>query len=186
MSEDTTTTTTDASSEQPLEPAPTPPAAPAADTPHTFDADYVAKLRAESAKYRTQAKANAEAAKRLAEIEESTKTEAQKQAEQFAKLQQENERLHAQMLKAQVAADKGVPADLLSGSTEEELAAAADRLLAFRGAVPPAEYGRETDTAPTKKSKQLTKADLARMTPQQINDALEAGLLDDLNAGRTK
>ena len=184
MSDDTTTTT-DVSSEQKLEPAPTPPAAPAADTPHTFDADYVAKLRAESAKYRTQAKANAEAAKRLAEIEESTKTEAQKQAEQLDQLRQENERLQSEMLKAQVAADKGVPADLLAGSTEEELLASAERLLAFRGPAQPAEYGRSTD-APITKPKQLTKADLARMSPEQITEAEAAGLFDDLKAGRTR
>ena len=183
MSDDTTTNDS-APAEQPLEPAPTPAPAPAAEAKQqSFDADYVAKIRAEAAKYRTEAKANAEAAKRLAEIEESNKTEAQKQAEQLAKLQQENERLQAQMLKAQVAAEKGVPADLLAGSTEEELLASADRLLAFRGPSQPAEYGRATD-APSTKPKQLTKADLARMSPEQIVEAEAAGLFDDLKAGR--
>ena len=186
MSDDTTTTEQSAPAEQPLEPAPTTAPAPAAgDKQQTFDADYVAKLRAEAAKHRTEAKANAEAAKRLAEIEESTKTEAQKQAEHLAKLQQENERLQAQMLKAQVAADKGVPADLLAGSTEDELVASAERLIAFRGPQQ-ADYGRSTDTPSVRKPKQLTKADLARMSPQQINDALEAGLFEDLNAGRVR
>ena len=98
-------------------------------------------LRKEAAKYRTQAKANAEAAKRLAEIEEASKTAEQKQAETLANLQAENARLMAESLKAQVAAAKGVPADLLAGTTEDELNAAADRLLAFKGEQPPADFG---------------------------------------------
>lgn len=47
----------------------------------TFDADYVAKLRKEAAKYRTEAKANADAATRLAEIEDAQKTVEQRAAE---------------------------------------------------------------------------------------------------------
>ncbi len=37
------------------------------------------------------------------------------------------------VLKADVAAAKGVPAKLLTGSTQEELEAAADELIEFRG-----------------------------------------------------
>jgi hypothetical protein len=55
----------------------------------TFDADYVKKLRDEAAKYRTEAKTNSEAAKRLAEIEDSQKTEAEKTAERIAKAEAE-------------------------------------------------------------------------------------------------
>lgn len=188
MSETDAPTTLDVT---PATPEQQPQPAPEATTPQpsgdprqqTFDADYVAKLRAESAKYRTEAKANAEAAKRLAEIEDAQKTEAQKAAEQLQALQQENARLQAEALKAQVAATKGVPADLLSGATEDELNAAADRLLAFRGAPQTAEYGRTTNNP--KAPKQLTKADLANMSPQEIVDADKAGLLDDVKAGRT-
>lgn len=107
-----------------------------------FDADYVAKLRAENAKYRTQAKDNAAAAQRLAEIEEANKTEAQKQAEALQKLQQENEQLKLASLKAQVAAAKNIPDPaLLVGSTAEELEAHADKLLAFKGQTPPPDFG---------------------------------------------
>lgn len=131
-------------SDEPIAPAPEQqpqPAPEATPEPQTFDADYVANLRKEAAKYRTQAKANAEAAKRLAEIEEASKTAEQKQAETLANLQAENARLMAESLKAQVAAAKGVPADLLAGTTEDELNAAADRLLAFKGEQPPADFG---------------------------------------------
>lgn len=44
----------------------------------TFDADYVEKLRKEAARYRTEAKANADAAKRLADLEEQSKSETEK------------------------------------------------------------------------------------------------------------
>ena len=50
----------------------------------TFDADYVEKLRKEAARYRTEAKANADAAKKLADIEEAQKTAEQKAAERLA------------------------------------------------------------------------------------------------------
>jgi len=126
-------------SEQPPQPAPT--EAPTTPEPKTFDADYVDKLRREAAKYRTDAKANAAAAARLAEIEEANKTAEQKQAEALANLQAENARLQADMVRARVAAAKGVPADLLAGTTEDELNAAADRLLAFKGETPPADFG---------------------------------------------
>lgn len=35
--------------------------------------------------------------------------------------------------RAEVAAEKGIPAELLSGSTREELEASADALIAFKG-----------------------------------------------------
>lgn len=108
----------------------------------TFDADYVAKLRAENAKYRTAAKDNADAARRLAEIEEAKKSEAQKQAEALQKLQQENSQLKLESLRTQVAAAKNIPdPTLLVGSTVEELEAHADKLLAFRGQSPAPDFG---------------------------------------------
>lgn len=51
----------------------------------SFDADYVKKLRDEAAKYRTEAKTNSDAAKRLAAIEESQKSETEKTADRIAK-----------------------------------------------------------------------------------------------------
>jgi hypothetical protein len=103
------------------------PDAAATDEPKTFDADYVSKLRAESAKYRTEAKANADAAKRLAEIEESAKTAEQKAAERLAELEAKvngyETRDQINAWKAEVAEATGVPAALLAGSTKEEIEA---------------------------------------------------------------
>ena len=148
-----------------------------------MDLEAARKLRSEARNLRARLKEAEEKARRLDEIEESNKTEAQKQAEQLDKLRQENERLQSQMLKAQVAADKGVPAELLSGTSEDELVASAERLLAFRGQQAAPEYGRSADASPTK-PKQLTRADMSRMTTEQIVKADEAGLFDDLKAGR--
>lgn len=148
-----------------------------------MDLEATRKLRSEARNLRARLKEAEEKARRFDEIEESNKTEAQKQAEQLDKLRQENERLQSQMLKAQVAADKGVPAELLSGTSEDELVASAERLLAFRGQQAAPEYGRSADASPTK-PKQLTRADMSRMTTEQIVKADEAGLFDDLKAGR--
>jgi len=79
------------------------------------------------------AKANDDAAKRLAEIEEANKTEAEKTAERLAAAEKRAAELEAKALKAEVAAAKGVPVSLLTGSTQEELEAAADALIEFRG-----------------------------------------------------
>ena len=104
--------------------------------PKTFDADYVAKLRQEAAKYRTDAKANADAAKRLAEIEEAQKTETQKLADRLAAAEKKAQDAELKALRSDIAQAKGVPAALLTGSTEDELNASADALIAFRGGAP--------------------------------------------------
>lgn len=72
-------------------------------------------------------------AQKYAEWEEANKTEAQKTADRLAAIERENAELKTGKRRAEVAADKGVPAALLTGSTQEELEAAADALIAFRG-----------------------------------------------------
>ena len=102
--------------------------------PKTFDADYVRKLRDEAAKYRTEAKANAEAAERLAAIEESQKTEAEKTADRIRQLEVEAQTAQREALRFKVAAKFGIgdeDADLfLTGSDEETLTKQAERLAA--------------------------------------------------------
>jgi hypothetical protein len=73
------------------------------------------------------------------------------------------------------------------GSTEEELAEDADRLLALvkpNDGTPPKPNG-SADTGPQGgsdkgKPKQLSRADLGAMTAEQINEAKAKGQLDDL------
>lgn len=100
--------------------------------PTVFDADYVKSLRAEAAKYRTEAKANAEAAKRLAALEESQKTETERLTERLTAAEQRA----LDAARYEVALEKGLTrsqAKRLVGSTAEELAADADELLADLG-----------------------------------------------------
>ena len=102
----------------------------------TFDADYVKRLRQEAAKYRTEAKANADAAKKLAEIEESKKSEADRSADALKAQTSRAEAAEAALLRHEVAAEKGVPAKairLLSGATREEIEASADDVLELIG-----------------------------------------------------
>lgn len=73
-------------------------------------------------------------AERLDEIEEANKSEIEKKEELLKALQVENETLKLEALRSRVAAEKGVPANLLNGTTEEEINAAADALIEFKGA----------------------------------------------------
>ena len=73
------------------------------------------------------------AAEKLSAIEAANKSEAEKTAERLAAAEKRASELEAQALRAEVANEKGVPAKLLSGASREELEAAADELIAFRG-----------------------------------------------------
>lgn len=112
-------------------PAATP--APSADVDYRAEAE---KWKALSRQNEAQAKANASAAKRLADIEESQKTEVQKLADAKAAAEKAAVDAQAQLLRYTVSAATGVPADLLVGATEEELTAHAEKLLAFSGKTP--------------------------------------------------
>ena len=169
-----------------------PPAASDQQEPPAKDAEKLgepgkAALNAERKARRDAEKALAAMQAKVAEFEQRDMSEAEKQAAKLTQLQQENARLQADMLKAQVAAAKGVPADLLAGATEDDLNAAADRLLAFRGTPTPAptpDFGAGDRGDAPGKPKQLTRADMARMTTDQIVAADDAGQFDDLKAGR--
>lgn len=97
-----------------------------------FDAEYVKKLRDENAKYRTRAKANEDAAKRLAELEEAAKTAEQKQAERTAALEAKvrayETKEQVSKWKKEVSKDTNIPAAALAGATFEEIQAHAETL----------------------------------------------------------
>lgn len=78
------------------------------------------------------AKANEDAAKRLAEIEESNKTAEQKQADRLAEIERENAELKSAKLRAEVANSKGLPVEVIAGpesASPEALEAYADLLI---------------------------------------------------------
>lgn len=80
------------------------------------------------------AKTNEDAARQLSEIEESKKSEMEKATARAAELEAQLAEAQLSVLRSDVAAAKGVPSNLLTGSTQEELEAAADALIEFRGA----------------------------------------------------
>lgn len=102
------------------------------DEAKTFDADYVKKLRDEAAKHRKEAKANADAAKRLAELEDAQKSEAEKAADRVRQLESEVEDARRESLRFRVASEFGIPSEkaelLLTGSDEETMRKQAEAL----------------------------------------------------------
>lgn len=95
----------------------------------TFDEAYVKELRAEAAKWRTQAKQSSEEAE---ELKERDKSELEKALSKAAKAEKAKAEAEVALTRYQVAAEKNVPADaldLLTGDSREELEAKADKLL---------------------------------------------------------
>lgn len=95
--------------------------------------------RAMSRKWEQRAKdANAKlkelepVAARLSELEESQKSELEKAQERAERAERALAEASAVAVRAEVAAEKGVPVALLSGDSREALIASAEALLAFR------------------------------------------------------
>lgn len=113
------------------------PAAEVAKTDEPLGAPGLAALKSEREAKAAAEKRAADAEARIKEFEDAQKTEAEKQAERLAAIERENVELRSAKTRAEVAATKGVPADLLTGSTQAELEASADALIAFKGAQEP-------------------------------------------------
>lgn len=99
----------------------------------------------------------AEAKRRLTEIDDANKSDTQKQADKITTLESELATSKAAILRAEVAAAKGVPANLISGTTKDELEAAADQLLAFKGGAPTQQLpGNQKPTGPVSQVQEVT------------------------------
>lgn len=98
-----------------------------------FDKAIQARIARERAKIPTDYDELKAQATKFQEIQESQKTEAEKVAERLAAAEKRAVELEAKAARAEVAAAKGVPLALLSGSTKEELEASADALIQFKG-----------------------------------------------------
>lgn len=150
------------------------------------------QLDALGLKDKSELDAMREAQKRLAEIEEQSKTEAQKAADAAAAAEERAAKAEQKLLRLEVAAEKGIPAteaDLLIGATRAEMEAVADRLAGLiKPGTPPAPTG-SADGGPQGKPAstvtQLTRADLKGMTAAEIVAARKAGQLVDLMSGDT-
>lgn len=123
---------------------------------------------------------------KLQEFEDRDKSELEKLQARLAAAEKQATEATLKALRADVAQAKGVPAGLLSGSTEEELNASADALLAFRGEtakVPaaPSAAGQGNVGKPVSTGvQQLTRGELDGMTPEQITQAKAEGRLNAL------
>lgn len=125
----TTTPTTPADPAQPPAPAQAPPEAPPAAPEEKPEPDW----KAESRKWESRAKENLEKAKQYDALEEAKKTEQQRLEERAAKAEQDHQAAQTEAARLRVALEKGLTpaqAKRLVGTTEEELSADADELLA--------------------------------------------------------
>lgn len=160
------------------------PAAAAEDTAQQVDWEAEARKWKElSRKNESRMKENAEKARLYDEAQEQGKSELQKAQEAAAKAEARAAAMEAEAMRAKVAAATGVDADLLSGSSEEELRASAERLLAWRGAqvpkgAPAADAGVRGDEI--KAARQLTRDDLKKMSPAEIIKARQDGQLNNI------
>jgi hypothetical protein len=95
----------------------------------TFDEGYVKQLRAEAAQHRREAQ---EARAKVQEYESANQSEVEKLTSKLAKAEERANTAEGRLTRFQVATEKQLPAELvdrLQGSTPEELAADADKLL---------------------------------------------------------
>lgn len=160
------------------------PAAAAEDAAQQVDWEAEARKWKElSRKNESRMKENAEKARLYDEAQEQGKSELQKAQEAAAKAEARAAAMEAEALRAKVAAATGVDADLLSGSSEEELRASAERLLAWRGAqvpkgAPATDAGVRGDEI--RAARQLTREDLKKMSPAEIIKARQDGQLNNI------
>lgn len=114
----------------------------------------LAALKSEREARKAAEKSATDALAKVKEFENRDKSDEQKRSEEADELRRENAELKSAKTRAEVAATKGVPANLLSGSTQEELEASADALIAFKGDEKPQKLiipneGRGTTAADT-------------------------------------
>lgn len=153
------------------------------------EVDYKAeaeKWKALSRKNEATARANADAAKKLADIEAAQLSETEKLTQRAEAAEKRLADAEASSLKATVAAAKGVPPELISGATQEELEASADALIKFRGPATTTDFGGGKTGAvadgdgKSGKAAQLTRDQLKSMSPAEIVAAKAAGSLNDV------
>jgi hypothetical protein len=168
-------TPTDAGNGQEPEPvqgqAPTTSSEPPADAtsvPKDFDEEYVKTLRRSEASARTKLR-NAE--KRVQELEERDKSEAEKLADRVAQSEKRAQEAETKLVRYEIAKAHNLPPEavgFLKGSTAEELESSATALSEFidknkKSAVPSFDGGTRTTPAETKSPEVAHNEFLARI-----------------------
>jgi hypothetical protein len=166
----TSTVTTTAPTFQPAAPAPSPPAK--EDGKHEDLGDAGAKAIAAERKARKEADARAAALQaKVDEHERAKLSEQEKAAKDLADARKaadeakaEAARFQLDALKHRIAAEKGVPARLLAGGTEDELTVSADEALKWRGEAtpPPPKAPKPDQTVGPRGGQPISGADLYR------------------------
>lgn len=144
----------------------------ATEEPKVFDEGYVKKLRAEAAKYRTEAQ---EAKAKAQEYEDAQKSELERAQDKLTQIETAKAEAEARLLRYEVAREKNIQGnlmDLLTGTSKEELEAQADLILEN---VKPAEAPQATfDGGPRVPAPEPK-------TPDQAHNELIVGLLGKTN-----
>lgn len=186
MADDVTVTDAPTAIDAPVEDAAT---APEQDTPPDLgDAGKKAidRMKAERDEARKEAKANAEAAKRLAELEDAQKTESERLAARAQAAEERAAKAEADAARQLAALKHKLDADdldLLKYIPADEVEEYAARLAARKPRpVGDIDQGRRGNG--TAGPSQLTRADLAGMSPSAIEEARVAGRLADLMSGK--
>lgn len=149
-------------------------------------------LAAERAAKKAAEKRAADAEARVKEFEDANKSELEKAAARAEAAEKALEAERTARLRAEVASEAGIPVDLrdfLTASDEESLRAQADKLKAAMAASneprsprpDPSQGAKPANAGPS----QLSRAELASMSPAQVNEALEQGRLTDVLAGKS-
>lgn len=131
----------------------------------------VAKWKALARKHEGQAKSNAEAAKKVKEMEDASKSDIEKATAAQTAAEKRAEAAEAKALRYEIALEKNVPAKLikfLGGNTEDEIKAAADELLE---AVSPADTGGSTTGDKPKEALRAGAAGSSDSEPEEMDPA---------------
>lgn len=132
------------------------------------------KWKALSRKHEAQAKANAEAAKKLSEMDDATKSEVERAIARAEAAEKKASEAESKALRLEVAAAKGLSpsqARRLVGSTAEELEADADELLeSFK----PADTASTSDTGKPREKLQGGAVSSETEDEPSIKDVLDA------------
>lgn len=148
-------------------------------------------LDAERQARKTAEKQAAELAAKVKEYEQAQLSETERLNAQLAEAQALAAKAQAEAVRLRVATEMQLPVELhefLTGDSEEQVRAKAEKLKAATAAAnaprapqpDPSQGARPGSTGPA----QLTRADLAQMTPYQIEEARQEGRLNDLLAGK--
>lgn len=139
----------------------------------TSQEDFDKAIQARIARERAKIPADYDDLKaKAAEFEkwqESQKTEAQKAQERLEAAEKRATELELKATRAEVAASKGVPVELLSGGTRDELEAAADALIKFKADANQAGYVAPNEGRGSGASGSSTADSFARFVEKQLN-----------------